>query len=224
MILSISWSPFNTRPVHSVICGGGLKRLDLNTIWTTYSTFRIDYLTCNCTVHVNKDERFKILWKYIFGVLVIRCFGPSVFWFSVFRFSVFWYSVIWLFGVLTCIQSDWYLSWQATVTQITVIRHWGVTNMSSAIKENPCYVVLKKTRFVWRYPCKNLYDNSVAFHSIVMHVMLCVFLSRVCWLPKRGPTWLHKSSFDCALMLIFGHHHYAHVYTQLTMVNIDSFG
>ena len=47
---------------------------------------------------------------------------------------------------------------------------------------------LKKTRFVWRYACKNWYNNSVAFHSIVMLVMLCVFLSRVGWLHKRGPT------------------------------------
>ena len=68
--------------------------------------------------------------------------------------------------------------------------------MSGVIKEDPCYVVFKKPRFVWRYPYKNLYDNSVAFHSIVMLVMLCVF----------------------------GHPHHAHVYIQVTMVYIDSFG
>ena len=87
--------------------------------------------------------------------------------------------------------------------------------------------IFKKRRFVWRYPYKNWYNDNVAFHSIVMLVMLCVFLSRVCWLPKRGPTWLHKSCFDCALMLIFGHPHHAphphHVDTQVTMVYIDSF-
>ena len=104
------------------------------------------------------------------------------------------------------VKSDWYISLQATVTQITAIRHWGVTNMSGVIKENPYYVVF----------------------NIIMLVMLCVFLSRVRWLPKRGPTWLHKSCFDCALMVIFRHLHHAphphHVHTQVTMVYIESFG
>ena len=64
---------------------------------------------------------------------------------------------------------------------------------------------INKTRFVWRYPCKSLYNNtcSVAFHSKVILVMLCVFLCRVCWLPKCWPTWLHESCFDCALMLMW---------------------
>ena len=82
---------------------------------------------------------------------------------------------------------------------------------------------LKKTRVVWKYPRKNLYNNSVAFHSIVMLVMLCVFLSRVWWLPKRGPTWPHKSCFDCALMLTCRRPHHAHVSTLVTMVYIGSF-
>ena len=73
------------------------------------------------------------------------------------------------------VKPDWYVSCQATKTQITAIRHWGVTNMSGAIQENPCYVVFKKTRFVWWYPCKNWYHYSVTFHGIVMLVMLCVF-------------------------------------------------
>ena len=40
---------------------------------------------------------------------------------------------------------------------------------------------------------QNWYNNSEVFDSIVMLLMLCVFMSRVCWLPKRGPTWLRKS-------------------------------
>ena len=100
--------------------------------------------------------------------------------------------------------------------------------MSGIIKENPCYVLFKKkNRFVWRYPSKNWHD-SVAFHIIVKLVMLCLFMSRVCWLPKRGPTWPQKSCFYCALMLKYGHRHHAahphHMYTQVTRVDIDSFG
>ena len=65
---------------------------------------------------------------------------------------------------------------------------------------------IKKTRFVWKYPCKNWYNYRVTFHGIVMLVVLCVFFSRACWLSKRGPTWLHKSSLDCARMLTFRHY------------------
>ena len=56
---------------------------------------------------------------------------------------------------------------------------------------------IKKTRFVWRYPCKTLYNNtcSVAFHSIVILKMLCVS----CLLTA----WLQESCFDCALMLMW---------------------
>ena len=55
-------------------------------------------------------------------------------------------------------------------------------------QKEPVLHRIKKTGFVWRYACKNWNNNSVAFHSIVMLVMLCVLLSRFCWLPERGPT------------------------------------
>ena len=43
-------------------------------------------------------------------------------------------------------SNDWYVSWPTTVTQITAIRHWGVTNMLGDIKENPCYVVFQEKK------------------------------------------------------------------------------
>ena len=103
-ILSISWSLFNTRPVHSVIRGGGLN----GWIWTRFGlliqlfALIIWLAIAQCTWIKTYDlPSYKCI--YIFDVLVLRCFGPSVFWFSVFWFSVFWYSVCWPFGVLTCI-------------------------------------------------------------------------------------------------------------------------
>ena len=79
---------------------------------------------------------------------------------------------------VTLVKSDWYVPWQATVPQITAIRHWGITNMSGVIKENPCYVVFKKSCLSECIHAKR-YNVSVAFHSIVMLMRLGKFLSRV---------------------------------------------
>ena len=107
-ILSISWSPFITRPVHSVICGRGL-----NSWISTRLGLLIQLFALIIWLAIAQWAWIKtFLWIYIFGILVIRCFGPSVFCFRCFGFRCvgircFGLSVFWPVFV----PQDWW-NWQ----------------------------------------------------------------------------------------------------------------
>ena len=95
------------------------------------------------------------------------------------------------------VKYDWYVSWQATVTQITAIRHWGVTNMSGVIKENPRYIVFKKRGLSEGILAKT--GMIIVWHSIVYSCLWCC----VCfWVMFADCLSMHLHDYTSPVLIV----------------------